>query len=404
MATGNPQKTFRKFTRTSRYRDLIRKKSRKLHLEQLEDRRVMAITGPTLVALVTNNGDPLLSDAGVPLVNTVIKTNPRELDFLFAQGQKIDPATLGGLQLARAGVDGLIGTSDDVTITPGYVGLLDDPRSVVMRFASALPDDAYLVTVVGSGLSPLKDQAGKRFNGGVNELIPFRLDAGAQVQAVVPQPVTRDPSDPTGIKLLQATNKVTVYFNNDQLNANSTLAGYVKNPAFYQLIDTATQNIALPTLVDYTFDAATNINQAVLQFAAPLAKGTYKLQVGTVVAPSNTLATAIHEAGPITGTGVVHAYIGDDPSPAFVQAKDVDLYRFDLAVAGNFTATLTAVNTLDGALRIFEAHRQECAWTAPHWRLAARPRRPTRLPACDHPQCRGNPAEGPCARRGNSPL
>jgi hypothetical protein len=352
MATGYPQKSVRTFTKTSRYRDLMRKKSRKLHLEQLEDRRVMAVTGPTLVALATNVGDNLLSDSGVPLANVVLHTNPRELDFRFAQGQKIDPTTLGGIRLVRGGVDGVIGTGDDVSIAPGYVGLLDDPRSVVMRFASALPDDAYLVTVVGSGLSPLKDQAGKPFNGGVNETIAFRLDAGAQVQAVVPQPVSRDPNT---LQLSQAADKVTVYFNNDQLSANANLAGNVQNPAFYQLIDTATQNIALPTSVQYSFNATTNTNQAVLTFAAPLAKGTYKLQVGTVVSPSNTLVTAIHEAGPITGTGVVHAYIGDNPTPAAVPVNDVDLYRFDLAVAGNFTATLTAVNTLDGALRIFSS-------------------------------------------------
>src|SRR4051812_8559037 len=150
MSTGQLQKSFSKIRKSPKYRDLMRKKARKLHLEQLEDRRVMAVTGPTLVALATNNGENLLSPSGLPLPNTVIQTNPRELDFLFAQGQKIDPATLGGLQMVRGGVDGLIGTADDVTITPGYVGLLDDPRTVVMRFSAALPDDAYRVTVVGS--------------------------------------------------------------------------------------------------------------------------------------------------------------------------------------------------------------------------------------------------------------
>lgn len=355
MATGYPQKSLRKFTKTSRYRNLIRQKSRKLNLEQLEDRRVMAVTGPSLVALATNVGDNLLSDTGVPLANVVLHTNPRELDFLFAQGQRIDPATLGGIRLVRGGLDGVIGTGDDVSIAPGYVGLLDDPRSVVMRFASALPDDAYRVTIVGSGSSALKDLQGAAFNGGVNKSISFRLNAGAQVQAVVPQPLTRDPNDPNGLRLLQASDSIEVYFNNDQLRATPGLAGNVTNPAFYQLINTATQDIALPISVTYLFNATTATNQATLRFATPLAKGTYKLQVGTVVSPSNTLATAIHEAGPIVGAGVVHSYIGDNPTPGAAQFNDVDLYRFDLAVAGNFTATLTSNGVLNGALRIFNS-------------------------------------------------
>lgn len=358
MASEQLQKSLSLLKRSRKYRELMRKKSRQLHLEQLEDRRVMAVAGPTLAVLTTNNGEQLLSPAGVPLANSVIKANPRELNFLFAEGQKIDSATLGGLQVVRAGVDGLTGTGDDVAITPGYVGLLDNPRSVVMRFSSALPDDAYLVTVVGSGAAPLRDQSGLPFNGGANLNIAFQLNAGAQIQAVVPQPVTRgkDLTPPdliNPLRLSQAADTVVVYFNNDQLNANPSLAGNVQNPAFYQLINAATLDIALPSTVTYSYNAATNINQAVLKFASNLAKGTYKLQIGSVVAPSNTLASAIHSGGPIDG---LRAYIGDNPTPAAAPNNDVDLYRFDLAVTSNFTTTLTSVGSLNGALRIFDSN------------------------------------------------
>src|SRR3954470_2280846 len=187
MSTRHSQKFISALKKSRRFRDALRKNSRKLHLEQLEDRRVMAV-GPNLTALATNEGDNFLAaNTGIPLPNVVVQHRPTELDFLFAQGQKIDPATLAsGFKVVRAGADGALGSADDVVIAPGYIGLLDDPRAVVMRFASNLPDDLYQITVVGSGATPLKDLAGLVFNGGVNELISFRLNAGAQVQAIVP--------------------------------------------------------------------------------------------------------------------------------------------------------------------------------------------------------------------------
>ena len=56
--------------------------------------------------------------------------------------------------MIRSGADHLFNTADDVTVTPGFLGLGDTSREVVMRFAANLPDDNYHITLVGSGVKP----------------------------------------------------------------------------------------------------------------------------------------------------------------------------------------------------------------------------------------------------------
>ena len=366
MAIRRSPKFLEDLKKSPKFKRITRQNSRRLNLEKLEDRRLM-VTGPTLAALATNAGIALLSDTSAPLVpGKIVQSRPTELDFTFAAGQKINAATLStGLKLIGAGGDGKFGTADDIKITPGYAGILDDPRQVVMRFAQDLPDDAYQITVVGTGTTPLKDQFGKAFNGGVDEVITFTLNAGAQVQAVIPQPVTRDANT---LLLKQAQDTIDVYFNNDQLKAVIAQAGSVKNPAYYQLIDTAAQAAALPavtlpTTVDYTFIPATATtvatNKATLHFATSIPQGTYKLQVGSVVAPSTSIGSAVHLGGPVGFTGAlnpaVQGYIGDNPNLSGAQANDVDLYRFDLPVASSFIVTLNSSVSLIGALRLFDS-------------------------------------------------
>ena len=63
-----------------------------------------------------------------------------------------------------------------------------------------------------------------------NVTVDFRLDLGAQVVAVVPQPITANPNG----TLSQQRNQIVVYFNNDDLYRPDA-----ENPALYQLIFTA---------------------------------------------------------------------------------------------------------------------------------------------------------------------
>ena len=47
-------------------------------------------------------------------------------------------------------------SGDDQLIVPAYIGLGDTKREVVIRFASALPDDSYLIDILGRGPSHKK--------------------------------------------------------------------------------------------------------------------------------------------------------------------------------------------------------------------------------------------------------
>jgi VCBS repeat-containing protein len=159
--------------------------------------------GPKLISVNPNEGDIFQPDrdpgVNVGLDNT-LHVAPRELTFRFDGGAVIDNTTLDGIRITRSGGDGIFGNVNDVTITPGFIGLGETPRIVVARFAETLPDDLYRLEVLGVdnanlGLTGLKDQAGNLFvptvEGTDRDTIFFDLDLGAQITAIVPQPVTR---------------------------------------------------------------------------------------------------------------------------------------------------------------------------------------------------------------------
>lgn len=244
-------------------------------LEQFEPRNLLA--GPELISIIPNAGDVLLD-------GQIRHSAPRELTIRFNQGQVIDPTTLGGIQIVRGGVDRVIGTPDDVSVVPGFAGIGKRANEVVVRFAETLPDDNYRITLVGAGAAPIKNDAGEPFHAGRNLTLDFRLDLGALVVAVVPQPITRDAFG----GLQQATNKIDVYFNNDDLR---TISANKLDPKFFQLIrtkNTATNTddgaAIIPTSVDY--DATTD--KATLTFAQDLGNfgaGAYRLRIGNDDAP-----------------------------------------------------------------------------------------------------------------------
>jgi hypothetical protein len=237
-----------------------------LLLEDLEQRRVMA-AGPNLAGIQPDNGSLLTP-------SVVLSVSPRELNFKFTndQGFGLDTTTLaGGIQLLRSGFDGEFATNS-VTIKPGYIGLGDSNQEVVMRFAEPLPDDTYRVLIVGNnslGVTPiiLKDAAGNPYNGGNSDMVEFRLNLGAQVKAVVPQPVDRGAN---GL-LSQRRDEIDVYFNEDKLDPTSAT-----NKNFYQLIltsntvspvdDAQPGNVLKPTSVTYDPVA----NKVTLKFSGSL--------------------------------------------------------------------------------------------------------------------------------------
>ncbi|MCA9222704.1 MAG: hypothetical protein KDA71_20410, partial [Planctomycetales bacterium] len=279
-------------------------------LEQLEDRRLLAL-GPQLGGIQPTDGNLLLD-------GDVRQVAPTDLTFRFDRDQQIDPATLNlatgvvGIQVVRSGNDGSFNDGNEVTITPGFLGVNAAPKQneVVLRFKETLPDDNYQIRILGKGPNALRSlpQPGRTdrlafgdltddgLDNGVDQVVNFELDLAPQVVAVVPQPV-RNVSN--GV-VQQDRDIIEVYFNNDKLhvvnddNGNPTRES-AENPDFYQLIFTAdsvrnTDDIVVkPTRVTYNAGE----NKATLKFAQNLDElidpdtgneigpGTFRLRIGT---------------------------------------------------------------------------------------------------------------------------
>src|SRR5262245_41182393 len=222
-----------------------------------QDRRLMSC-GPSLLAVLPNTG-PLLSATVNPSATlafpSAFNDAPRDISFRFAQGTDIDASSLAnGFVVRSGGPDHLLGNADDQTIVPGFLGLGDSSREVIMRFAATLPDNAYSVTLIGSGLTPLRDTSGNPFNSGsaINPdlKINFSVDLGSKVDAIVPQPITR-----TNNVLQQSSNTIDVYFD-QQMSAVD-----VVKPGFYRLIDATSGAITLPQSITYSEDETITFKQ-----------------------------------------------------------------------------------------------------------------------------------------------
>ncbi len=209
---------------------------------------------------------------------------PQQITLRFGPGVKIDPATLGGISIVRSGGLGdIFGNGNDVAIVPGIVQVDDAPNEnqVVIRFAETLPNDRYRISV--------SSLLGSSTHGSATPAnIDLRLNLGAFVTAVVPQPVTR-----IGGALSQSRTTIDVYFNQeDPLNQASAT-----NTAFYRLIevDPAGNDVGAPIVpTGVTYDASTG--RAVLAFASNIPGGTtWRLEIGGALAAGP--AMPVVEAG-----------------------------------------------------------------------------------------------------------
>ena len=277
--------------------------ARRRHLlETLETRQLLA--GPQLIGIQPNEG-ALIVDG------TQRDTAPRLLTFGFDEAQQLDPSTTDGIRITRSGLDGVFNTADDVPIDSALVTLGDpNENEVVVRFVETLPDDNYRVEIFGyddegQGIVGLKNLDGEFFApselGERSDVIDFELKLGALVEAVVPQPVFRDPADPQ--KLIRNDNEIVVYFNEDALFVEDDASGNptarsAENPRFYQLLFT---NETVGTFDDERFapdevvyDAATHTARLIFSGDinelpdrqpgdGPSTGGTWRLRIGSAV-------------------------------------------------------------------------------------------------------------------------
>ncbi len=274
------------------------------------------ITGPRLLSVAPNSGEIFSINS-----LTTLTSAPTELVLRFAGGSDLDATTLaGGIRVKRAGDDKVFGTADDQIVTPGYIGFGDNTSIVILRFAETLPDDFYRVEVMGEAVpaenliairNTRGDKLTPRIAGTDRDVYNFRLQLGAQVVAVVPQPVLRN----TDGSLAPQLDTIRVYFNNDDLNPASAT-----NPNFYQLV--ATNESVQPnddirfTPNTVTYDPVENM--AELKFSARIDQlagaGSYRLRVG-----SSTVVNSV--ANPPVVSSVAPPA---DPSGFFGSATSLD--------------------------------------------------------------------------------
>ncbi len=116
---------------------------RSLRMEPFEERILLAIDGPQLLAAIPASG--LVINDG-----TVLSQAPTQILLRF--NKPIDSSTISNssIQFTR-GSDHIIGNGNDITVTPGFVGIDGATNEVIVRFAEDLPDDAYQMTIVGAG-------------------------------------------------------------------------------------------------------------------------------------------------------------------------------------------------------------------------------------------------------------
>ncbi len=132
-----------------RRRELVRRSL----LETLEQRQLFAV-GPQLTGIQPNEGT-LLFDG------STLTVAPRELVFRFDDSTSLDPATLDGIRITRAGADG---TFESATATTDF----GTRGSAIVEFRSKLPGaggngQQILITTVnrtGSSLPIIRESAG----------------------------------------------------------------------------------------------------------------------------------------------------------------------------------------------------------------------------------------------------
>ena len=222
---------------------------------------------------------------------------------LVVQGRLISGASfarIGGNFATPLQLNLLAG--DDVTITPSYVGFGDSDREVIVRFAETLPDDSYLIDILGTGPFALRNINGLAFNNGVNQSIRFDLDLGTTIQSVVPQPVVRASNG----SLSQLRNQIHVFFNDDDLDPIEAV-----KPIYYELVYTGNSANAAGVRpinpVSVSYDAA--LNRASLVFnrnidalfvdsnAVALPIAALRLRVGNEQNPAGTSVSVINQEG-----------------------------------------------------------------------------------------------------------
>ncbi|MCA9049367.1 MAG: copper resistance protein CopC, partial [Planctomycetaceae bacterium] len=312
--------------------------------EALEERVLLA--APTLVKIASTNTGRLISTD--PLAPETLAVAPEQFTLTFNPGQVID-VTSAQNAITVTDVNG-----DPVNI--GFIGGGANPEDVVVRFAETLTDGSYDINISGS----LQNAGGEAFTA---RSVPFNLDLGAQIVAVVPQPV-----DTSGAALSQSRDTVVVYFNDDPLDA-----ALAEDPSFYQLINEspnpANPNdlVRFPTSVVYDSNAGT----ATLTFSGPIedlfapGETVFRLRIGTneglptSASPISYSATATTDFGystDVDSDGVLEfaevTFHLADPDPGTSEEGKAVQIRFTVDAGATTSTPVITTDRSDAATNV----------------------------------------------------
>jgi hypothetical protein len=109
-----------------------------------------------------------------PTPNSTVLALPATITVGFNRELNAPSVTTATFVLRRAGADNVLGTADDVAITPASVTVPSaNPRSAVMDL-TAVPAvfDRYRITLVGTGPSAILDLSGNALDGEPIRLLP----------------------------------------------------------------------------------------------------------------------------------------------------------------------------------------------------------------------------------------
>ncbi|MEX0669581.1 MAG: fibronectin type III domain-containing protein [Pirellulales bacterium] len=241
----------------------------RLGMEAVEPRRLLAFD---LVAAYAGSAEPFYA-TGVTTETPIVAEAPQQITLRFSPGVQLPAGPVGGVTVVRAGADGAFGTADDAPLalggSIGFIGVDDAPNEnqLVIRFAETLPDGLYRINV-NAGLSSVSGDIARPTS------IDLRLDLGAHVQSVVPQPITRGGTGQLG----QSRNTIAVHFNReDPLDPASA-----QDARFYRLIEVNAAGADTGTPLapaTVTYSAASGV--ATLSFASNIPDGKlFRLEIG----------------------------------------------------------------------------------------------------------------------------
>ena len=222
----------------------------------------LGATNPPVFALTGASNDLLTVTLNS---NAARRTTARELVNRINASSILDGIVSakvnGGFQNAEIAVPGrviddvVLNQTNDEVIDAGFieVGAAPNQNEVIAKLANELGDDLYRIEVFGfddpvagiQGLRAINSRTGEenlfvpQQEGTLKDTIDFKIDLGARVAGVVPQPVTRLSNG----NLTQAKDTIVVYFDSDKLFVGNTTAGdpvasSAENLDFYKLVVT----------------------------------------------------------------------------------------------------------------------------------------------------------------------